>query len=98
MPNMFPNKKARDEKADLKVLKALAQDETMFTPIISGIDAYLLISALQVALSHPEMSPEMVDNLTEIAMAFQTVICAKHPDVKPILDAGWSDVEHNVRR
>lgn len=97
MSLMFPKKSKRDEKADLKVLRKVAHDETFLTPIISPIDAYLLVSALQVALSHPEMSPEMVESLRSIAMAFQDVLCALHPDVLPILEAGWSDVEANKR-
>ncbi len=65
-------------------------DERELIVEITIKDAWLLISALQLATRHPELSTAMKDNLFSTARQFQTVIESIHPGAHELLDMGWN--------
>lgn len=77
-----------DEQAS-QIVRECMSDERPMEVHITVKDAWLLISALQLAVRHPELSVYMKDNLFSTARQFQTAIEAIHAEAHELLELGW---------
>jgi hypothetical protein len=64
-------------------------DQTPLTVNISIMQAWLMVSAVQLAWRHPGLSGAMKRHLREIADQFGDRIVEIHPESRDLLDAGW---------
>lgn len=64
-------------------------DETPLPVTISIKQAWLLISGLQLAVRHPEMSDLMRQDLEHIGKQFQQPIIELHPECYLLIEHGW---------
>lgn len=83
-----------DEQAK-EVTAQVMSDQTPLQPIITIVDAWLLIGALQLATRHPEMSRFMRRALKRISGSFEKAITDLHPEARELLDMGW-DPKYDV--
>ncbi len=77
-----------DEQANAIVLACMT-DETRLTVNIQIKDAWLLLSGIQLATRHPELSVYMKDGLFESALKFQAAVEAVHPEAHEFIEMGW---------
>lgn len=64
-------------------------DETPLTVNIMIKDAWLLVSAIQLATRHPELSVWMKDSLFNSAEKFQVAVENLHPEAHELIEMGW---------
>lgn len=69
--------------------KAMA-DTTELPVTIQIRDAWMLLSAVQLASRHPELPPLLRQRIEEVGRQFQAAIAARHPDTSIVLEAGWN--------
>lgn len=77
-----------DEQAH-EIVRECMTDERPLVVNITIKDAWLLVSALQMATRHPELIVYMKDNLFNTARQFQTQIEAVHPEAHEFIEMGW---------
>ena len=77
-----------DETA-MRIVSKCMSDETPLTVNIAIKDAWLLLSGIQLATRHPELSVYMKDSLFESGLKFQTMIEAIHPEAHEFIEMGW---------
>lgn len=65
------------------------QDRTPLNVHIEIRQAWLIVSVLQLAWRHPNLSEPMRASLVEIADQFQIPIVERHPDAEELLQMGW---------
>lgn len=70
-------------------MKVLFTDETIIPVHIDPGSAFTLVSALQVAWRHPELSEHMADRIQEIARLFQGRVVELYPELELFIEAGW---------
>jgi hypothetical protein len=85
-----------DEERFIQVARRVMTDSTPLPVTISITDAWLLVSALQLATRHPGLSGPMSRALKRIAGEFEQSIVNVHPDARVPLDMGWNPI-HDVR-
>jgi len=74
----------------MRVTAEVMQDETPLTVTISIKEAWLLVSALQLACRHPGLSGFMHRALKKIALQFQQAITERHPEARVPFEMGWN--------
>lgn len=77
-----------DEQQFIEITSRIMSDETRLPVSISIMQAWLLVSALQLATRHPGISPYLRDALTDIARQFQGAIVAIYPEAQEPLEMG----------
>lgn len=87
----MPQKKAISEQEFMKIATKAMQDETALEVHITIADAWMLISAIQLASRHPHISWMLKKRITQIARQFEKRIVEHHPDTEPLLLMGWDD-------
>ncbi len=83
-----------DEQRFMEITRRVMSDETPLVTHILIKEAWLLVSALQLATRHPGISPYLRDALIDIARQFQGAIVAIHPEAEEPLNMGW-DPQHD---
>ena len=87
-----------EQEAEFMRLAATAMaDNNQLVVSITIRDAWLLVSGLQLAASHPAISGHMLQALTHIARQFQARIVDAHPEVGALLEKGW-DRQYDVEQ
>jgi hypothetical protein len=79
-----------DEKKYVAITEKVMSDKTPLQVDIDIMSAWLLVSALQLTVKHPELSQPMKSMLTKIARAFQARIAEHHPEADELLEMGWN--------
>lgn len=77
-----------DEQA-MEIVRECMTDERPLVVNITIKDAWLLVSAIQLATRHPELSVYMKDSLFSTARQFQTAIEAVHAEAHELMEMGW---------
>jgi hypothetical protein len=77
------------EEKFMRITAAVMSDETPLAVQINIKEAWLLISALQLAIRHPGLSPVMKQTLKKIARDFQQPITQRHPETARLFEMGW---------
>ncbi len=77
-----------DEKA-MQIVSECMSDTTPLTINFTIADAWLLLSGIQLATRHPELSVYMKDSLFESGLKFQEMIEAVHPEAHEFIEMGW---------
>jgi hypothetical protein len=78
-----------DEKKFMEITAKMMSDKTPLPVTIDIMQAWLLISGLQLACRHPEMDDKMRKALTHTARQFQAAIVAVHPEADELINMGW---------
>lgn len=63
--------------------------QTVFHHSLTCWQLYLVVSALQLTVSHPRMPEEMKADMNELGLQLQTDLEAFYPAVGDLLEAGW---------
>lgn len=84
-----------NEARYLAVTGQVMSDNTELMPIIHIKEAWLLISGLQLASRHPQVSGLMKQQWRDIADQFAEEIIRLHPEAETVIDIGW-DETHDV--
>lgn len=72
--------------------QVLSDDRTL--PVEIRIkEAWLLVSGLQLATRHPDISTHMRQALIDIARQFQSAIAEVHPEAQQALEMGWDQTK-----
>ncbi len=82
------------EAIGVKVMK----DDTPLTVTIDIMQAWILVSGLQLLCRHPLVSQHMKDIWTHSGRQFQEAILEVHPDAEELMEMGWNedfDVDEN---
>lgn len=66
-------------------------DETILPVNITISDAWMIVSALQLTVRHPDLHEPLRNRLTDIAHQFQSKIAELHPEADEALNMGWSE-------
>jgi hypothetical protein len=85
-----------EEAADLALTHKVMTDLVPLEVFISIAEAWLLITALQLAIRHPALGEPMRQSLENIGRQFQESVVARHPEAADLLERGWDsffDVE-----
>jgi hypothetical protein len=69
--------------------RAAMSDETVLPVEIDIQSAWFLVSGLQLAIRHPDISDEQRAVLVSIGRTFQGAIEALHPEAHEALELGW---------
>lgn len=77
-----------DEKA-MQIVADCLSDETHLTVNITIKDAWLLLSGIQLATRHPDLSVYMKDSLFESGLKFQEMVEAVRPEAHEFIEMGW---------
>lgn len=77
-----------DEQA-MEIVRECMTDERPLTVNITIKDAWLLVSAIQLATRHPELSVYTKDSLFSTARQFQTAIENVHWEAHELMEMGW---------
>lgn len=85
-----------NEQQFLGITRRVMSDDRVLPVEISIKEAWLLISGLQLATRHPEISEHMRNALTDIARQFQGAITDLHPEAQAPLEMGWNSA-HDVQ-
>lgn len=72
----------------------LAADEALSdhhyqTVMIKTNELFMIVSALQLAARHPQLSEIFVIHLTDITQRLMAIIATLHPDAEPFLKKGF---------
>lgn len=78
-----------DEKQFMEIGTKLAVDPTTIELQMDMLNGWVLVSALQLATRHPEMSGVMKQMLTKLGRGIQGRIAEKYPDAGKLLEKGW---------
>lgn len=78
-----------DEDAFMAVALPVMQDMTPINVEIRIVDAWTLVSALQLATRHPDLDLYMREAIERGGRQFQDAIADRHPDAGPVLEMGW---------
>ncbi len=78
-----------DEAADLATTAAVMTDQTPLTIHITIMQAWILISAVQLTCRHPNLGQPLKDALEHAARQFQAAITEVHPEAAELLEKGW---------
>lgn len=85
-----------DVEAFTAASQPIMRDTVPLSVLVTYCDLWLVISALQLTVRHPDL-PEMLGNaLVAIAGFFEAALTQKHPDAALIIAMGWNtafDVE-----
>lgn len=73
-----------------EIVRECMTDERALTINMTIKDAWLLISAIQLATRHPELSGYMKDSLFSSARLFQVEVEAVHPKAHDLIEMGWN--------
>lgn len=73
-----------------EVIKNVWDDDSMIQPNISVRHAFMIISALQLAIQHPDMSEDLKKTLTGVGYTFQDSVVAVHPEAREAMSEGWN--------
>ncbi len=73
----------------IRVTSEVLTDETDLVVEMKIMHAWLLISALQLATRHPDLSDYMVTMLVTIANQFEEAIIDLHPGAQRLIEMGW---------
>lgn len=73
----------------IEIVRECMTDERPLDVKITVKDAWLLVSALQLATRHPELSMYMKDALFSTARQFQVAIEAVHGEAHELIEMGW---------
>lgn len=79
-----------DEQQFMEITSRVMSDQTRLPVSISIMQAWLLVSGLQLATRHPGISSYMRDELTRMARQFQGAIEVIHPEAHEPLEMGWN--------
>lgn len=77
-----------DDKA-MQIVSNCMSDTTPLTVNITIADAWLLLSGIQLATRHPELSVYMKDSLFNSGLKFQEQVEAVHPEAHEFIEMGW---------
>jgi hypothetical protein len=80
-----------DDQAFSEALKDVFEDEAVIQVDITVKHASMILSAIQLATNHPEMSQSVKQVLTGIAYTFQDAVIAVHPEAKEALLDSWNE-------
>jgi hypothetical protein len=78
-----------DQNRYMDIVSRVMSDEQPLPVVINIKEAWLLVSGLQLATRHPEISEAMRAALTNIARQFQEAIEQAHPEAGECLEFGW---------
>lgn len=78
-----------NEAAFRKVVGKVISDKTLLPVTIDIAQAWLMVSTLQMATRHPEISPQTKAQIESIARQFQAAIVELHPYVNELIEMGW---------
>jgi hypothetical protein len=81
-----------EERTNRLIVAEVMMDEDMIQVNISVKQAWLLVSAIQLAVRHPELHEPTVTALTETARQFQAAVVAVHPDLDTLAEMGWNPI------
>ena len=73
----------------MRVVSIAMSDQTILPVHLTFADAWILVSALQLATRHPDIHEPLRDRLTDIAKTFQAAIEDVHPEATQLLNMGW---------
>jgi hypothetical protein len=86
-----------DERQFMKVAAEAMSDETILPVNISIMQAWMLVSGLQLATRHPGIGAPLREHLVGIARQFQEAIEQQHPGAHEALEMGWKQ-QFDVKR
>jgi hypothetical protein len=85
-----------DEQTAMQLVAAAMSNDTTLQINIQIKEAWMIVSAMQLASRHPDLSTNMKTAFEHIARQYQAAITAVHPEVHEVLEMGWNpdyDVE-----
>ncbi|GEM_PF-2522008 len=85
----------KSEEQFLEEAKKIMQDDAPMPMVSTVRDLWLVISGVQVACRHPQMSSYVLNNLQRITQEWIDSIAEHHPDAKELMEMGWQ-TEHDV--
>ncbi len=77
-----------DDQA-MQIVSDCLSDTTPLTVNITIADAWMLLSGIQLATRHPELSVYSKDRLFEAGLKFQAQVEAVHPEAHEFIEMGW---------
>lgn len=77
-----------DRQAE-EIVRTCMTDERPLSVNITVKDAWILVSAIQLATRHPALSIYMKDSLFSSARMFQQQVEAAHPESHELIEMGW---------
>jgi hypothetical protein len=66
------------------------RDESPLSVTLSIMEAWILVSNLQLANRHPGISDAMKGYVKKIAKRLEAAIVEKHPEAEPLIEMGWN--------
>lgn len=78
-----------DKDEFMRIGKQVMSDETILPVNITIKDAWMLISALQLATRHPKLPKTTHDFVVSVGHQFQNSIVQLHPEAEKLLERGW---------
>lgn len=78
----------------MRIARRVMRDETPLNLTITISNAWILVSALQLATRHPVMGQPLRQHLEHIARQLQAAIVERHPEAEALLEMGWQP-EHD---
>jgi len=82
----------------MKITGQVMRDKSPLTVSLSIMEAWVLVSNLQLAHRHPGTSDAMKEYVQTIAKRFEAAIVEIHPEAEPLIEMGWNpqfDVDEN---
>lgn len=80
-----------DEQTALGIMRKVMPDETPLLLEMRIREAWFLVSALQLASRHPDMSAPQKAQLTVVGQQIQDAIVERHPEAEAVLEMGWDE-------
>ncbi len=87
-----------DEEKYVEILKEVMSDDSPLTVKMDIMQAWMLVSGLQLLTRHPEVNQQLKDMWTHTARQFQEAILEQHPEAEELIEMGWNtdfDVDEN---
>lgn len=78
-----------DQQAYIEIAQRCMTDEQPIAVTTKIKEAWILVSALQLAYRHPGLTPTMAGAIEQIGRQYQAAITQAHPDAAPLLEMGW---------
>lgn len=80
-----------DEERFLEITAKALSDTLPLEMNLTIKDAWLVMSTLQLATRHPDVSAMQRAMFRELAKVYEAALVMRHPEAKPLIDMGWDE-------
>lgn len=89
------------EQEDVRAIASIMNDTSPFPVEIDVQNAWLIVAAMQLVITHPGLSGQTRRMYESIGRQFQMRLVEQHPEIAEIVEKGWHrefDVDENGRQ